>query len=243
MSFANGGRIVTDGLVLSLDASDRNSYVSGSATWNDLSGNGNNFTLINSPSPTVSYIYFNGTNQRADCINTTFGNFGIGSFTLEYVLNTNGTASNAFAAPIMKRGSITSIGTQGGNGWADRILANIFFVQDSNPGGDRNNALELVYITPKNQINHIVQVITKDPTGLIVTGSTYINNILTTTTTRTFIGNGSVDNNSTTRLMFSNGENGYLSGNLYAVRAYNRNLSIAEVTQNYNAQKSRFNLK
>ena len=34
------GQIVTNGLVLALDAADRNSYVSGSTTWTDLSGNG-----------------------------------------------------------------------------------------------------------------------------------------------------------------------------------------------------------
>lgn len=238
--FSNGPQLITSGLVLALDASDRNSYVGGSATWNDISGNGNNFTLINSPVPTGSYIYFNGTNQRADCVNTTFGNFGTGSFTLEYILNTNGTASNAFAAIIMKRWAVTNIG--GASGWVDRMFASIFYVQDSNPGSARGNVLEIGYTTPRNQINHIVQVITKDPTGLIVTGSTYINNVLTATATRTWIGDGSVNNGNTVRLMWAEGENGYLSGNLYAVRAYNRNLSRSEITQNYNALKGRFNL-
>lgn len=42
--YANG-KIVTDGLVLCLDAADRNSYVSGSTTWFDLSGNNKHFTL------------------------------------------------------------------------------------------------------------------------------------------------------------------------------------------------------
>jgi hypothetical protein len=45
MSFSNGPTIVTNGLVLALDAGDRNSYVSGSSTWFDLSGNNYNFTL------------------------------------------------------------------------------------------------------------------------------------------------------------------------------------------------------
>jgi len=49
MSFYNGPTIVTNGLVLCLDAGDRNSYVSGSTTWRDLSGNGNNGTLVNGP--------------------------------------------------------------------------------------------------------------------------------------------------------------------------------------------------
>jgi hypothetical protein len=38
MAFSNGPKIITDGLVLNLSAFDRNSYVSGSTTWNDVSG-------------------------------------------------------------------------------------------------------------------------------------------------------------------------------------------------------------
>lgn len=41
--------IVTDGLVLHLDAANTKSYQSGSTTWKDLSGNRNNGTLHNSP--------------------------------------------------------------------------------------------------------------------------------------------------------------------------------------------------
>ena len=46
MSTLNGGpgNIVTNGLVLYLDAANYQSYVSGSTTWYDLSGNNNNTT-------------------------------------------------------------------------------------------------------------------------------------------------------------------------------------------------------
>ena len=47
MSYRTGPKIVTDGLVLCLDAGDRNSYAGSGSTWYDLSGNGNNGTLIN----------------------------------------------------------------------------------------------------------------------------------------------------------------------------------------------------
>lgn len=59
------GKIVTDGLVLSLDAADRNSYVSGSTTWNDLSGNYRNGTLTNGP----IFSETNGGNIVFDGIN------------------------------------------------------------------------------------------------------------------------------------------------------------------------------
>jgi len=47
MGLAYGGAIVRDGLVLALDAADRNSYPGTGTTWYDLSGNGNNGTLNN----------------------------------------------------------------------------------------------------------------------------------------------------------------------------------------------------
>jgi hypothetical protein len=214
---------------------------SGSSIWYDISGNNNHFNLINSPAPTGSYLYFNGVNQRADCVNTTFGNFGIGSFTLEYTLYTNGAASNIYAAVIMKRYAVTTIGAQGGSGWCDRILASVFFTQDSNPGGARGNALELGYTTPRDRIIQVDQVISK-PTSLTANGFTYINNNLITTSNRTYVGDGSVDNGSTVKLMFSDGEGGYLNGRLYSVKAYTRAFSASDVAQSFNATKGRFDL-
>ena len=43
------GKIVTNGLVLALDAANPKSYVSGSTTWRDLSGNNNSGSLVNGP--------------------------------------------------------------------------------------------------------------------------------------------------------------------------------------------------
>ena len=42
MSYSNGPRIATDGLVLCLDAGNSKSYSGSGTTWNDLSGNGKN---------------------------------------------------------------------------------------------------------------------------------------------------------------------------------------------------------
>ena len=49
MGLAYGGAIVRDGLVLALDAADRNSYPGTGTTWYDLSGNDEDFTLNNTP--------------------------------------------------------------------------------------------------------------------------------------------------------------------------------------------------
>ena len=51
MSTLNGGpgNIVTNGLVLYLDAANYLSYTSGSTTWRDLSSSNNSGTLTNGP--------------------------------------------------------------------------------------------------------------------------------------------------------------------------------------------------
>jgi hypothetical protein len=49
MGFFRGPKIVTDGLILALDAASPRSYPGTGTTWYDLSGQGNNGTLVNGP--------------------------------------------------------------------------------------------------------------------------------------------------------------------------------------------------
>ena len=49
MGLHHSPRIVTDGLILCLDAADKNSYPGSGNTWYDLSGNGNDGILVNNP--------------------------------------------------------------------------------------------------------------------------------------------------------------------------------------------------
>ena len=61
MSLSHSPRIVTDGLVLALDAANPKSYVGSGNTWTDLSGKGNNGTINGAvhfgPNRTVSSAY------------------------------------------------------------------------------------------------------------------------------------------------------------------------------------------
>jgi len=66
MSFNNGPTIVTNGLVLALDAGDKNSYPGSGTTWSDLAGS-NNGTLINGPtfdSGNGGSIVFDGVDDK-----------------------------------------------------------------------------------------------------------------------------------------------------------------------------------
>jgi hypothetical protein len=67
-------KVNRDGLLIYLDAQSKDSYSGSGTSWVDLSGNGNNFTLFNSPtytsSATNSYFTFNGSSsQMAYCNN------------------------------------------------------------------------------------------------------------------------------------------------------------------------------
>jgi hypothetical protein len=62
------GSIVTNGLVLALNAADKNSYVSGSTTWSDLSGNNSNGTLLScsfSPNNGGGIVYNGSTGSTS----------------------------------------------------------------------------------------------------------------------------------------------------------------------------------
>ena len=79
MDFTDGGTgimgayagpdISESGLVLALDAADRNSYPGSGTTWTDLSGNGNNGTLTNGPtynSGNLGSLVFDGSNDQVN---------------------------------------------------------------------------------------------------------------------------------------------------------------------------------
>jgi hypothetical protein len=60
MSFYHGPTIVTNGLVLGLDAADRNSYPGSGTSWFDISGKGRNAPINGSPTFTNGYCDITG---------------------------------------------------------------------------------------------------------------------------------------------------------------------------------------
>jgi hypothetical protein len=79
--------IVTDGLVLHLDAGNSTSYPGSGTAWTDLSGKGNNATLTNGPtysSADGGSIDFDGTNDYALGSTSSDFLFGTGDYTMSY---------------------------------------------------------------------------------------------------------------------------------------------------------------
>ena len=99
MGFHNNPKIVRDkSLLVCLDASDKKSYSGSGSTWTDLSGNGNNATLYNSPTYTQPLagksvgITIDGVDQYVKNTSLTGGDT---DFSIEIWVYHNGTDQNA----------------------------------------------------------------------------------------------------------------------------------------------------
>jgi Concanavalin A-like lectin/glucanases superfamily len=217
--------IVTNGLVLALDAANQKSYTSGSTIWNDLSGNVNNGTLTNGTtfnSDNGGSIVFDG----ADDYVSISQNINPSNITLEFFYKTS--VSSPYEYLISN--SRDCCGTY--NGYELQIFNGVprFSIWNSTQA-NVNGILTLT-----NQIYHITA--TYDGTQLKI----YQNSLLTVTA------NSALGIGSPASFNLAVGGMGFvpsiynLTGNIYVGRVYNRALSASEIQQNYNSQKSRFNL-
>src|SRR6056300_1230478 len=92
MALSHSPKIVTDGLVLCLDASDPQSYSGSGTTWYDRSGNNYDFTAVNGPTYSNGKFSFDGSNDyfTSPYNNTITDNFhwtpdgSVGSSTMSY---------------------------------------------------------------------------------------------------------------------------------------------------------------
>ena len=82
----NKGGLIQSGLILYLDAGKLDSYSRTGSSWNDLSGNNNNGTLVLSPTFTTQgggVINLNGTTQYVNCGDAAAALRGTQNFTPE----------------------------------------------------------------------------------------------------------------------------------------------------------------
>lgn len=229
MSFSNGPATVTNGLILALDAGDRNSYVSGSTTWIDLAGT-NNGTLTNGPTFSTASggaIVFDGVNDTCPVNNQTFNSTTGSSFTIETVFKRN--SSTPGTAKVLY-----SIGPGGGTN--ARIA---LFFDDNNNGSMAINyyttASSDPYVILNSQLldtnfHHAIQVVNKST--LQMTG--YFDGVNK--------GSATITGSSTSDTVFRVAGAGSCNAAIALVRVYNRALSADEVQQNFNALRGRFGI-
>jgi hypothetical protein len=228
MSYNNGPKIVSDGLVFCLDAGNIKSYPRSGTSWNDLSGNNNNGTLTNGPafsSANGGSIVFDGTNDQVDVPSTNLPiQFGTSPFAIELWART--TDSSKRQGLICASGGV-------GNG-------PIFAFQSTAVGVGIYGFADVVStgasVIAANTWYHIVlsRVSTASNNTYI-----YINSVLrgTGTLSTNFSSTNSVG------IGYTPVAGEYTVGNIAAVRIYkNKSLADTEILQNYNANKGRFAL-
>jgi hypothetical protein len=225
-------KIVTDGLVLVLDAADRNSYVSGSTTWRDLSGNGNNGTLTNGPafsSDSSGGIVFDGVDDYISIADTLSLNI-IGNKTVEMAVKMLSVPVNTNPRLFFKYTDANNqiqIFAPGAN--STRFGARII-------GGGVNYDNQMSVVPTVNQI-YIISVVFVSGVGIVF----YLNGNLVANASG--ISTTFIDSTSDLSLgRWGSSNPSYSNCNIYSTRYYNRALLAPEILQNYNAQKSRFGL-
>jgi hypothetical protein len=259
--YANGPKIVTDGLVLCLDAANRKSYPGSGSTWYDLSGNGyngiiNGATYLNSD---YGIFDFNGSSNYID----------LGSYASNLIFNAPATVSVWFNpdSSISVSNWVFSIS----NGISDINTDNVdlWGIIYGNSTTSLNNEIFSVnrainQQSPNLQTSVNVDGITSGPsyqnswvnfTVVMESNSTiwkcYVNSGLQTLTQSSYwIGThyGYGDdfdakaNVTLGALKRGNAIVNYFDGSISIVSLYNKALSANEVQQNYNALKGRYGL-
>jgi hypothetical protein len=220
------GKIVTDGLILSLDAADRNSYPGSGTTWSDLSGNGNNGTLTNGPTFSNNSIVFDGIDDFIS--GPTTGSIAIiGDITVSVWIKDNGNDINSRGI----LGKMKSGGGYSGYGVTKQYNYYKFWTAPTS----------VYYVQTNNTITdgmwHYIVGIRTGTTNII-----YLDGILQsgTNTASSFSDSGQAL--TIGRYYSDNASSFYWNSLIGNGQIYNRALSASEIEQNYNAQKSRFNL-
>lgn len=219
--------IVSAGLILHLDAGNPASYPGSGTQWTDLSGAGNNGTLVGGPTFSSNQIVFDGVDDQV----TLSGGISIpNNFTYEMWCRPTTTHE------------IDALGSIYGGHSGQRYIIGTTYVDIGNAGAavsiGTNGISTYEYSDFDMMPSMLVQATTissTSPTHVVVVYSSkqpslYINGVYVST------GNTSGwPNVYLNSISIGLGDYGAYQGSIYKMRAYNRSLSQAEVLQNYNA--------
>jgi hypothetical protein len=225
--------LISDGLVLRLDAANIKSYEGSGTLFKDLTSNLSDFTLVGSPTfNTNGFFTFNGTSQYASRVNTSSLK-PTTAISLEQWLNADnwnaGTSSSNYKCAL----SCTQGGGYSHNIWNGTFNSYIY-------AGGR-------YLVPSASVSsftgwhHFVTTFDGQYAKLFIDGN--LANTVdygSANTTMTYASNsiflGAEAGASTSP------EGYYWQGKIATTSIYNKALSAAEVAQNYNNTKVRYSL-
>ncbi len=255
MAFYSNPKIVTDGLVLALDAGSENSYPGSGTTWTDLSGNGNTCTLTDITFDSDGYIVFDGDGSYGVIDNSNSTIFSDDTdFTIEIWANKDTNSSNTSAMMLHYRGrygypSLTQFAYGAGSLITDGGLEVLY---DDDDDGDASTGGNIV--TERG--------VDVSLTGEMIQFISTYSRVGTTHTIQLYNNTINVDGgDATSSHVWRKPTNPYADGIVIAssahnigntshgfegkfaiVRVYNKALTQAEITQNFNSQRNRFGI-
>jgi hypothetical protein len=223
MSISYNSSIVTNGLVLCVDAGNPRSYSGSGTQWNDATSSGFNFSLTNGPvysSSNLGSFTFDGVNDFASASDNTALNTQ--TPTVEVWVKTNATTQNGF---WFEKGSVNTqyaLFQEGGSiTW--RLTTNVGSL----------TATTASFMSTSNWAQ-VVGTYTSGDRRIYVNGVQVASDALAytipTNSSGMFIG------------AYGTGTGYFYNGALSICRVYNRVLSSAEVLQNFNAIRGRYGI-
>jgi hypothetical protein len=219
-----GPNIITDGLVLALDAANNRSYPGTGTTWSDLSGNGNSGTLTNGPtfnSGNGGSIVFDGVD---DYIVTPDPQLPQYEWTIDVVIKCNDYSNS----PIFLSPNSAGIDHFLRFSSSNKI---VFQVTTAADVGNRN--VQSNYTAAVGEILHLTFIRTSTYKSIFIDGQLDIQSI-DEVESAAWAGTWRFGTRGNTTFP--------LNGNIYSSKSYNRVLSSEEIQQNYNATKIRYGL-
>ena len=226
MSLQHSPKIVTDGLVLCLDAANKKSYPGSGTVWRDLAGS-NNGTLTNGPtfnSANGGSIVFDGSNDYVVLSNSSS------------ISPTSGITVSAWC--YLNAGSQTMIRKNINDyllEWGDTGLGSgsyLYWYLSTTGGANYRRSTSAFSL---NTWYNTVGVFTSGVgSALYVNGSPISTSYINTNTGTISQSNG--------YLRIGNWSDETFNGKVSNVTIYNRALSAAEIRQNFNALRGRFGI-
>jgi hypothetical protein len=225
---------VTSNLVLYFDPSNPSSYPGSGTTITDLSGNGRNGTMSNI-SFTSPYFTYNGSSSQVSIADNAALEPGSGDWTMEVWVNQS-TSGNDVVLGKFDPGGLTtdvsySIRTTGTTYYAQigsgSGSGSSLYVNSTNYVGTIGSWSQIVYVFTNVAANTLQTFVNGSSIGTVSHSLASILN----TSTNLYIGS------------YNNGEYAqYFDGKIGITRLYNRALTASEVLNNYNADRSKYDL-
>ena len=228
MGLAHSPRIVTDGLILALDAGNAKSYPGSGSTWTDLSGNSNTGTLTsmagsNYNSANGGYLDFDGTADYVDVSGSTT----VSAATFLAWVRLDGD-QDSFTGVVFSRG--TNVSGMGFYNVTEQI--GYTWNGDSNTWGWQSG----LYVPTQEWCMMVVTVTSSVATAYLCRSSGITSSTNSISHSSTILDSIEIGRDSHS----SGGDTRFFDGRIGMAMVYNKALTATEVQQNYNAIKGRY---